>query len=108
MADNLHKSRASGGIRVETREFTDVDFSTGSTATVDMDNMRQILPNSVQASAYGSGDTDSGEGRVVTPESQSGRSVTLHEFVTGGSGGAALNDGSTSDVDHVKVMARGY
>lgn len=109
MAENLKKDSAAGGMRIESAVFTDVDFSSGSTATLDMPNMRRIEgPEDVQADAYGSGDSDSGEGRVVTPTGVSGRSVTLHEYVTGGSGGSAFNDGSTMDVDHVQVKARGY
>lgn len=108
MADNLHAEAAEGGLRMESASFTNVDFSTGSTATVTVGPLRRIEnPEDVSADAFGTGDSDSNEGRVVTPTGVSGADVTLHEYIGGGAG-SALDDGSTMDVDHVQVLARGY
>lgn len=108
MAENLHVARNEGGFRMASDSFTDVDFSSGSTATVNMDGLKRIeSAEDVSAQAQGSGDSDSNEGRAIVAESVSGRQVTLHEYVGGGAG-AALDDGTTMDVDHVRVLARGY
>lgn len=108
MAENLQRSSAVGGLRSVTQEFNNLDFSGDSEVTVTLSELRRIESIAdVQASAYGTGDSNANEGRVVVPISVSGNDVTLHAY-QGGGAGAPLDDDTQSDVDHVVVKARGY
>lgn len=96
-----------GGRRTVTAEFNGLDFSGDSEVDVTVSDLKQIDSIAdVQAQAYGTGDTDSGEGRVVVPVAVSGNTVTLHAYYGGGAG-AALDDDTTDDIDHVLVRASG-
>lgn len=96
-----------GGLKTVTAEFTDVDFSDGAEADVDISDLRHIgSVADVKVQGYGTGDDDADEGRVIVPVAVSGSTVTLHAYVGGGSGDP-LDDDSESDVDHVLVEATG-
>lgn len=91
-----------------TVEATNVDFSTGASASVTIPELRSIENvEDVSAQAYGTGDADANEGYAVRCTAVSGNSVTLHAY-QGGGAGAPLDDAAVADVDHVLITARGY
>lgn len=93
--------------RTVTVEENDLDFSDDSEVDVTISDLRHIDSIAdVRAQAYGTGDSDSDEGRIVVPVDVDGNVVTLHAYYGGGSD-SALDDDTTSDVDHVLIEATG-
>lgn len=95
-------------------ESTDVDFSSGTSgeATVTVPELRHIEGAvDVSVQAYGSGDSESGQGFVaratgVGEDSNGVPQVTVRLYQSSGSA-APMADASVADVDHVVVRATG-
>jgi len=103
----LNTQVSTGGRRTVRVEENDLDFSGDSEVDVTIGELRHIDSIAdVSAQAYGTGDANTNEGRVVVPVAVSGNTVTLHAYYGGGAG-AALDDDTTADVDHVLIEATG-
>lgn len=113
MAENLSIGNQEGGFRTVSHHATDLDFSGDSEVSVTIDELRHVEGvESVQATAYGSGDSNGNEGRVVAavdvnPSAGDTNVVVLHAY-QGGGAGSPLDDDTAGDVDHVLIKARGY
>lgn len=81
-------------------------------ATVTVPELRSVeSPEQVDVTAYGTGDTTSGEGRLavctaVGTDANGVTTVTVHSYIGGGAS-TALADDANATLDHVQIRATG-